>query len=354
MGKLRFEIGKSIQDVSRLKDDWGGLTSPGIFANDYDWLVSWLEAGSRDLEYFLVQVFDGRELIGIIPLCSTTYFLKGLVPVKQMRFLGDPDADWHDFMLNASGREYIGEVWEFINNLPCNELLLHNLHSDSVLLKYLESHKDELGNTEIKEQTRCFYIDTTVAWDDYYNTIAHKQFVRQDVRRLHRRLEEQGIALKLVNSNFSDIDADLDNIRRMHQSSQVRQGRDSLFNESSQQDFLKSCIRQYSQQDKMRLHYLTFNDVPVAYALGYYFDRVFYYWNIGFDTEHQKLSPSKLLLYYLLKQSFDDETVEFNFMRGEADYKKKWANSWRPNYQVRSLASRGFAGMINRFRNIRS
>src|SRR5207237_6879985 len=84
-----------------------------------------------------------------------------------------------------------------------------------------------------------------------------------------------------------------------------------------------------------------------AYRLGFRYGGVVYDWNTGLDPAYDQFSVGKVLLYHWIEDLFRrPEVAEFNFMRGESDFKKMFAREFRLNRDFcvrhpRSLYARG-------------
>ena len=58
-----------------------------------------------------------------------------------------------------------------------------------------------------------------------------------------------------------------------------------------------------------------------------------YYYHTGFTLEHRKLSPGFVLLGHIMQDAFERDINEFDFLRGDEEYKYRWTESKRNLYQ---------------------
>ena len=92
---------------------------------------------------------------------------------------------------------------------------------------------------------------------------------------------------------------------------------------------------------------MVIGDRIVAYRLGFRYGGVVYDWNTGLDPQYNAFSVGKVLLHEWLRDLFRrPDVTEFNFMRGESDFKKMFASEFRLNRDFcvrhpRSLYARG-------------
>lgn len=67
----------------------------------------------------------------------------------------------------------------------------------------------------------------------------------------------------------------------------------------------------------------------VAFRVGFVVRDRFYDWLTGYDRDYAMWSPGKILLYVLLKQQIAGSAAEFDMMRGDEEYKWRWAREYR-------------------------
>ncbi len=353
MVMLSSKIISTIEDFLSLKRKWNILLGNSHSENihlTFDWLFTWwkyFSGNKRSL--FVILFFEETRIIGIAPLMKERTTFKKFVPWNRILFLGDPESDWHDFIIAEKRHLVIKLMFDILIKENVSEIILHNIPESSLNLPFLRAY-DKGPYTVVKKQTRCYYVNTKKQWEYYYKNETSKKFVRQDIRRLHNRLSLDQCYFK--ESNFENIRNDLNMITLMHQMSQRRKERTSFFSEKKYYAFFKDIIEIWAKNNQVRLFYLLINEIPVAYVLGFYYNKIFYYYNIGFNTDYKKYSPSKLLLYELIKILFHEECVELNFMRGDSDYKRRWTKDFRINYQIKWFNNNGFSGLINKYRSL--
>lgn len=314
----------------------------------FDWYKAWYASRQVKPKLMILIACNGSKAVAIIPLVKQYTKFKGILPWSRISFLGEPEGDWYEPYISEIALSENGSLVAEILKIKSSETILHNIPSESSFLSIL---KNSSLARFIKPHGKCFYVDTTQAWDDYYQTTS-KQYIQQDLRRIKRRLDESKIQVDFIESRFEDITKDMEIMKALHTESQSAQGRTSMFETKEGMDFINSLIHYFAPSNKIRLFFLLFNEQPVSFALNLYFKRKLYYWIIGFKQPFKKYSPSKLLLQAILKQCFKEDTQEFSFMRGDSEYKRKWSSEYRMNYQFKYLNQKGLAGIINRFRSV--
>lgn len=349
---IQIERINTLAEFGSLREEWNCLLaasgSESIHLR-HEWLYTWATHFLTNKDLLVLRIREGNESIGFVPLQLRTIRLKGMLPYRQVLFLGDPESDFSDFILTRDRERVLRTIFTTLNKrMQWGEVLLHNIPDTSPNLKVL---KDILGHESatLREQTKCYYIDTQAAtWEQYYATTS-KSFVQQDLRRLHNHLRDKN--WEVVESPLTDIPREIETIQFLHSCSQARKARGSYYASDRYRRFIAAMMEELKRFGEIRLFYLLLDKKPIAFVLGFHFRKIFYYWNIGFDSAHQKLSPSKVLLAGVIQRCFHSGVNEFNFMRGDSDYKTRWTKQFRSNFQIRWLNERGFYGFFNQYRS---
>lgn len=353
---MNLHVIQTFEEFIALETEWDMIVSehyPDYFNYRHKWFRLYWKNFNENKKLSII-IFRDKEgkLVGIVPLCISKKKYKGIIPVKRAEFIADGKSDWNDFLYNpgVEPKDLIEKTFIYIlQNQKCDELILHDLPEYSQTVEALKSKKFSYKSI-LKTQSICYFINTEGNYESYLTEETSKQHVRQDIRRLKRKLESQGIRAEIRMSQFNDPACDLETISSMHRKSQLRKGRISFFTDNRISGFYLDLMKEF--REYCQLYYYYFNEIPVSYVFGFRFNHRFYYWNIGFNTDYQQYSPSKLLLNEIIHRSFTDDTAVFNFMKGDTDYKGKWSKQYKTNVQFKLYNNKGLQGLINRFRSL--
>ena len=155
---------------------------------------------------------------------------------------------------------------------------------------------------------------------------------RHEIRRKMRRAEadERNVRWYIVEDE-STLDAEIDDFLAL------------MANDHHKEEFLTEVMR---TQMRTSVHaafkagwlQLAFMEVDGQKAAGYlnfdYGNRIWVY-NSGLDFNFKDLSPGWVLLGYLLQWANENGRAEFDFMRGDEDYKYKFGGVKRDVMRVR-------------------
>ena len=83
----------------------------------------------------------------------------------------------------------------------------------------------------------------------------------------------------------------------------------------------------------MRLNFLRAGPQRVAFDYSLFYRNRIHLLKLGYDPSYAPYSPSNLLLYLVLENSFERDDVGVYDLLGEsADWKLQWTKRSRPNY----------------------
>ena len=86
-------------------------------------------------------------------------------------------------------------------------------------------------------------------------------------------------------------------------------------------------FRDLARRSLLRAFLLKCGPEPCAFVVGYQFEGVYHYEEIGFDPSFAHLSPGTTLLYLILEEfSRRNPPSALNFGIGDAPYKRRFAN----------------------------
>jgi len=324
---MQFELHKTYPD--HLEAEWNALLDESIthvpFLRHEYLRIWWGTRGGGewpDSELALVTARREGELVGVAPLFKaknsrgqTVLFLLGSIEISDFLDLlvRPPDLD-----------EFLDGLLEFLSGPQLggwDVLDLHNLIESSPSLPGLERAAARRGWTcSVQKMYHSPYIPLPGDWDTYLASIDKKQ--RHEIRRKMRRAEEGGRVRWYFTRDPQALDESLAALFDM-----MRQDpeKDAFFSRSdSMVQTMIDTARCAFERDCLALAFL---EIDGKKAAGYfcfdYLNRIWVY-NSGFASDMMELSPGWVLLGYLLQWANEQKRKEFDFMRGDEDYKYRF------------------------------
>lgn len=287
-----------------------------------DYLAHWAETcGGGEwpgLELAIVTAEQEDRLIGIAPL----FFAPG--GAQRLMLLGSVQiSDYLDVIARPEDLPaFLSGLLDFLAGLeqPWRTLDLFNLLDSSPSLPLLRQAAEQRGWDFVQTPLqRAPFIPLPGNWQTYLASLDKKQ--RHEIRRKMRRLDESGIPWRwYVVQQAETLAAEMDEFLRL------------MAYDPAKAEFLTPLMRQQMQRtmqcafDAGCLH-LSFLEIGGQKAAAYlsfdYLNRLWVY-NSGLDRQFVEFSPGWVLLAYLLQWANENGRTEFDFMRGDEEYKYRF------------------------------
>lgn len=291
----------------------------------YEYLETWWQTRGGgewpQAELAVVVARRGADLVGIAPLFLApsaegrpTLYLLGSIEIS----------DYLDFIVRPDDLQaFTAELLAFLQSaaLPAWQALdLYNLLDSSPSLGALQTAAAAAGLTYTQAQLQHSpYVPLPGDWETYLNRIDKKQ--RHEIRRKMRRFESAEVPTRwYILSEASELDADMDAFMAMMAQDEEKE----RFLTGPMRAALKSVARDAFDRGCLQLAFLEVDGKKVAGYFSFdYLNRIWVY-NSGFDRSSLEYSPGWVLLGYLLQWANENQRSEFDFMRGDEDYKYRF------------------------------
>lgn len=337
---MDFTFHKNFSELG--PDEWNALLAESVSDVPFlrhEYLSAWwsTRGGGEwpEAELALVSARESDRLVGIAPL-----FLSEHDGRQALMLLGSIEiSDYLDLIVRTDDlSRFLTGLLDFLasDSAPAwSALDWYNLPEGSPTLTALEAESARRGWDFAQETFRpALYVPLPGDFEEYLMSIDKKQ--RHEIRRKMRRAEggEQNVRWYIVEDE-SALDSEIDGLLSL------------MANDPNKEEFLTDVMR---TQMRTSVHaafnagwlQLAFMEVDGKKAAGYlnfdYGDRIWVY-NSGLDFNYKDLSPGWVLLGYLLQWANEHGRSEFDFMRGDEDYKYKFGAIKRDVMRVRVIRS---------------
>jgi CelD/BcsL family acetyltransferase involved in cellulose biosynthesis len=179
---------------------------------------------------------------------------------------------------------------------------------------------------------RYYHVDLARPFDDVMADTS-RRFVRKNLNLSRNRLARAG-GYDVETTTDWEPGRVLAEATPIHAARQQEMGRGSLLTDPRGRAFLDAAIRHHTLRGRFRAYWLRHRGRTIAYMLGFEEKGVYHAWNMAFDPEAASFYPSRLLIHEILRDCHARGVREFDFMRGEADYKSKWTSCARPRTKL--------------------
>ncbi len=180
-------------------------------------------------------------------------------------------------------------------------LLLRNIEIHHPLLNLL---KDEATDYKILKQWQRASINTVGNFDVWMaENFDHKR--RKELKRLRKRLEEQGRLELATLTNASDLPRFIDEFLQLEDASWKGNNGTSIKQEAKMEATLRSALRDLHANGKLRFWALRFNGETIASLYAVVDQKQATLGKITFNQAHAKYSPGVLLVIDATQSFFD-------------------------------------------------
>jgi len=322
---MNFTLHKNFSELTSA--EWNNLLAESIsnvpFLR-YEYLSAWWDTHGggewQDAELILISASEGDKLIGIAPLFLTehdgqqTLMLLGSIEISDYLDLIVRKSDLSRFLneLLDTLASDIAQTWSGID--------WYNLPDNSPTLTALEAESAKRGWDFKAEPFRpSLFVSLPGDFDEYLMSIDKKQ--RHEIRRKMRRVEADARNVRwYIVEDESTLDDEIDTFLSL------------MANDHHKEEFLTEVMRtqmRISVQAAFKAGWLqlAFMEVDGKKIAGYlnfdYGNRIWVY-NSGLDFTYSELSPGWVLLGYILQWANEHGRAEFDFMRGDEEYKYRF------------------------------
>lgn len=331
---MKLIIHENNESFLALEPAWNDLLSRSITHSPFlrfEYLFNWWQTlGGGEWHttsaLLIISAWEGDNLIGIAPLFKAVKTDHSDV----LALLGSIEiSDSLDLIVSAANHErFCAEVWRVIQNdsrFP-SHLDWYNLPKDSPTIQAFENlaHSDNAQVVqEVYQPSPTILLFDT--FENYLAGIDKKQ--RHEIRRKIRRAQESGRNVRWrITHQADELNQDISDLFHL----MAMDPEKDAFLTSMMRQQIESCIRISFEQGYLQLAFLEVDGQKACVYLNFDLDDKIWVYNSGYDRAFNDLSVGWVLLSYLIKHAIELGRKEFDFMRGDEEYKFKFGAINRP------------------------
>jgi CelD/BcsL family acetyltransferase involved in cellulose biosynthesis len=325
-------------DFDKMKDAWNNLFAESRNSQPFHsfyWNYIWWQHFGKNRVLAIVIVRENDKLVGIGPFMITKRFGQHQIePIGGVT--GGPIS-----LIIKNDREDIAELIAIQLNKTYPKGLIHipyytaGNYSINVFMAALIT-KGWSESRWVRDLSH--YVYESNRFNDY---MAHKsKKSRYNLKRERTQLEGNA-PVELVHICHASLNEDaVERIAKIQRQSWLaRRGQESLGS-----PFYKEVLPALAHNNNAEIFIYTQNCDDIAFILNLYSSNICYCFFIAFIETKANLSPGKMLMMDNLNQVLDRGNIAYDFLFGDAEYKRFWAN--RTTLLFRSTCHKGFAGWI--------
>ena len=325
---MEFSLHKSYSELAPLAEEWNSLLAESVTHIPFlrfEYLSAWwsTRGGGEwpEADLAVVTARQAGHLAGIAPLFAArnrdglaALLLLGSIEISDYLDVIAREADLPDFLAG---------LLDFVAGPACPDWRLldwHNLPEASPTLPVLQAQAAKLGWKFSLDRT--YHVPSIPLKGDFETYLAgidKKQ--RHEIRRKMRRAYESGRAIRwYIVEDKASLEAEVEAFLAL----MAQDPEKAAFLTPLMREQMHLACRAAFESGWLQLAFLEADGQKAAGYLNFdYLNRIWVY-NSGIDQRFLDLSAGWVLLGHLLQWANENKRSEFDFMRGDEDYKYRF------------------------------
>jgi len=337
---MNFSLHKDFSEISA--ESWNALVQQSITNTPFsrqEYLSQWwktLGGGEwKSAELVLISASENEQLIGLAPLFIAEHdgqralMLVGSIEISDYLDLVVREGDLPrflagllDFLTSQQDQNWSALDWY---NLPDSSPTLAGLKAESAKRGW--THQEAIYHPTPR-------IPLSGSFDEYLARLDKKQ--RHEIRRKMRRAAESE-----KNVRFYIVDGTEDI------NTEINAFFDLMAQEPSKAEFLHPAMREQMTATIQNAHkhgylwlaFLEIDGAKTASSLNFDYKNKLWGYNSGVSSDHRELSPGWVLLAHTIQWCCENGRYEFDFMRGDEEYKYRFGGVNKYVMRVKTTTS---------------
>lgn len=325
--ELEAEVIRSADGLLGLEAEWRAFaeTLGNAFVSP-EWFLAWLRCNAGTDSPYVVVVRDRNgALRGVLPLVARRYG-----PFTALRFAGGALGDRFEPVADPAERERVAAA---------AAAALHRRRADWALLVL-----DWVGDGEpwldallgpphrplrrVRVRTTPLpYLDISGrSWDEYL--ASRSRNFRSQLGRRRRALERDFDVRFTRVEDRGEVEERAKLLFTLHERRWRERGTSSLASERRRR-FLTEFARLALAAGWLRLWFLELDGTPAGGWLGWSVGGRYAYYQAGLDPAYESYSAGFVLLAHTIEEAFAEQSLEYDFLRGDEEYKRRFTDTSR-------------------------
>lgn len=303
-----------------------------------EWMLTWWKRWGGVNQLFVVTVRNrGGRLVGLAPFCIRRSRLKRWGP-RALRFLADQGVGTDHLDLIAEPDIAAEVVHEVVGSIQRHRaewdyLELVDGAEDSPTFALLRKELRTCGLCEhMLRSSVCPFTPLPATFDEFLAGVSSN--LRYNFRRRRRALEREPGFKFVVVEKQRDLEARFGEVARLHRLRFDDRRTRSSFLSAGIQDFHMETLPLFARHRTARLFFLEVQGKAIAGLYGFSVGNRFSFYQSGMDPAWSSKSVGLVLMGCVIEEAIRTGHREFDFLRGDEDYKFMWTSRSRRNVTV--------------------
>ena len=316
---LTYKVYSDLTAVEAISAEWDRLlrVSP---CNRAFGSAEWYMASCRTDKYesfapHTVVAMRGAEIVAILPLVINS--TEGVATIPNYC------SDYCDIVARGDNPSMVAGLLThaLLSHESCRVMVLSMLREDSNCARAIPFISTPTIDCRYRETEAYHYIKLPGSFDDYQASKS-KNF-RKSLKRVQLGIENSDLRLQELRPDELDP-TELPELCISMIS--ARQGEEFILRAERIRPFLNEVLPRLFAKGSVRAFALGKGEQIIALDICMTGAKSLCTWNGGFLAEAESWSPGTLLFAFGIRQAIDMDLEEYDFLRGDESYKRRWAN----------------------------
>lgn len=338
-GELECQIITDFEKLEELAGVWDELwrSDPRaeVFQN-FTWARVWWQCFGEQCKLCALVVYEVGQVVLILPLVERAGVLQ---------FLGFPQGDYFDLLCRHSRPSQLLEMaLRFLLRLApgWKECLLGPLRPDSEMVDAAGRLPDDLRDLiRLHTHKSC----PTILFGENRSEVIKQLLNGKHARRRLQNLAKAGVVRFRHIEDKQEAQRHLTDFFRCHRRRCAVFTRTSCFENPQMCKMVRALVEALDLRRELRFGVLELDGRPLAWSLGFEANGKYSYYQQTFDMDAEEYAPGDVLLHHLLGYAKGNVDREFDFLRGDQFFKRRFATHIRQT-QMLSFRRPGLLGVL--------
>ncbi len=289
-----------------LLSSWERLVERDPFGTVFQtpaWVMTWQRHFGRG-RLHLLTVRRNSRLLALLPLCESRLRVRG-VNVCVLYFAGEPQADLLGALCRPDAPEGLQVlVDELLARVDDVDLLrLSEIAADSPLQRALHKAAAERGvpaASEVCARAPVLFLDRPLAAIEN----GYSKSLRTRLKRARRAQQRAGtIDFRRWRPSPAELSQLLERLRQLENRTWKGTRDVGIFSSRPKFEFISEISHEFAERGWLDVATLSLNDRLIAYRYGFRHRGRFLDYNLAHDPEFDRLSPGRVLLDEIIRDS---------------------------------------------------
>ena len=313
----------------------------------WEWISCWWKHFGTHRQLRVLVARENEQIVGIAPLMISSYRFMKLGKVNKIELIGSPEADYNNFILVKNEQKCLKLFLDHLaRQTDWDTLELADVREGTLLAELVRRQRTDYGlKLEERVRTTCPYVNLPNTKDELIARLSCN--ARGNIRRTMRRLQEGYRVEFRTHSEFGSIQDAMDLFFDLHEKRWASKGKSGAFASDTVRDFHRDVAKLLAEKGWLTLLFLIVNGEAVAAEYSFDYRQKMYGYLSGFDPRFAVYGVQTLVQLKTLEMCIATGIREFDFLRGDEEYKSRWGTQARKNLEI-SVVRKGLLAKLQR------